>query len=111
MGYLEFSESIWLNNIACRLTQSLLEIDMITTYKILPNLINIAMNEAKLCLCNSALRGSGLRLLPSVACTHLISNTFTFIMESVTCRSFCKPITVFISESLRTWLEAADSAF
>ena len=44
-----------------------LEIDMITTYKILHNLIDISMDETELRSCNGETRENGLRLIPGYA--------------------------------------------
>ena len=54
------------------------EIDIIITYTILHNLINIDVDEAGLRLCNRVTRGSGLSLIPPVAHKQLISNLFMF---------------------------------
>ena len=72
------------------------------------------MDEADLRLRNSVTRGSGLRLIPPVARTQLISNLFMF---KIAHEWNLLPLEVITSQSLflfkkrlRTWLKTIDPA-
>ena len=91
------------------------KIDMIIKYKIYHNLIDIDMDEAGLHLCYSVTRKSGLRLIPPVARTQLISNLFMFRIAHewnlLLFEVIASPSLFLFKKRLRTWLETADFAF
>ena len=53
-------------------------IDIILATKILHKLIDISVDEAGLRLCNTVMRRNGLRLIPPMANTQLVSNLSMF---------------------------------